>query len=74
MTTKNLNQRQMQWAEFLSRFNFCITYCLGYKAVLPDALSRLPGYKPYPDTLDYRLQNRKRALLPPNKFDPSLLE
>ncbi len=26
MTTKDLNQRQMRWAEFLSRFNFRITY------------------------------------------------
>jgi hypothetical protein len=74
MTTKNLNQRQMRWAEFLSRFNFRITYRPGHKAVLPDALSRLPGHKPHPDAPDDRLQNRKRALLPPNKFDPSLLE
>ena len=39
-TTKQLNQRQTRWSEFLSGFNFRITYRPGNKAVRPDALSR----------------------------------
>src|SRR5204863_9572831 len=31
MTTKQLNQRQVRWAEFLSQFNFVITYRPGTK-------------------------------------------
>jgi hypothetical protein len=39
MSTKQLNQCQVRWAEFLSQFNFVIMYRPGSKAVLPDALS-----------------------------------
>lgn len=73
MTTKQLNQRQVRWAEFLSGFNFVITYRPGIKATVPDALSRLPGLKPK-DASDERLQHRKQILIPHNKIDPSILE
>jgi len=73
MTTKDLNQRQMRWAEFLSRFNFRITYQPGKKALLPDALSRLPGSQPLGEN-DERLAHRRRALLPPEKFNPIVLD
>ena len=62
----------MRWAEFLSRFNFRITYRPGRKAILPDALSRLPGVKL--SHTDDRLGNRCWTLLPMDHFDPSLLK
>ena len=71
-TTKVLNQRQVRWSEFLSRFNFRITYRPGAKATIPDALSRKWEDRPAKaDTdKDDRLQNRHRILLP---FDPQVL-
>ncbi|KAH7478801.1 Transposon Tf2-9 polyprotein [Fusarium oxysporum f. sp. matthiolae] len=45
-TTKLLNRRQARWSEFLSRFNFQITYRPGKQGVKPDALTRsLPAYE-----------------------------
>lgn len=73
MTTKQLNQRQVRWSEFLSQFNFTITYRPGTKATIPDALSRLPGLKPK-NASDERLLHRKRILIPHDKVDPSILE
>lgn len=66
LTAKKLNQRQVGWSEFLSQFNFIISYRPGSKALLPDTLSRLPGLKPI-DPLDERLQQRFRALIPSHK-------
>ncbi|KAG0160247.1 hypothetical protein PDIDSM_7774 [Penicillium digitatum] len=39
-TTKLLNRRQARWSEFLSRFNFKITYRPGKQGAKPDALTR----------------------------------
>lgn len=39
-TTKLLNRRQARWSEFLSRFNFKISYRPGKQGVKPDALTR----------------------------------
>jgi reverse transcriptase-like protein len=36
MTTKLLNQRQIRWSEFLSRFNFRIVYRPGVQGGKPD--------------------------------------
>lgn len=38
--TKLLNRRQARWSEFLSRFNFKITYRPGKQGAKPDALTR----------------------------------
>jgi hypothetical protein len=73
MTTKQLNQRQVRWAEFLSQFNFIITYRPGNKAILPDALSRLPGSRPA-DASDERLRHRSQILIPHEKVDPAILD
>ena len=73
ITTKQLNQRQVRWAEFLSQFNFVITYRPGSKATLPDALSRLPGMRPK-DADDERLRHRAQVVIPPQKVDPTILE
>lgn len=40
-TQKNLNQRQMRWLDFMSRFDFKIVYIEGTENILADALSRM---------------------------------
>jgi hypothetical protein len=73
MTTKQLNQRQVRWAEFLSQFNFIITYRPNNKATLPDTLSRLPGSTPVGLDND-RLRHRHRIMIPHEKINPTILE
>ena len=41
MTTKQLNRHQTRWAEFLSEFNFKISYRPGREGEKPDTLTRL---------------------------------
>ena len=43
MSTKLLNRRQARWFEFLSRFDFKITYRPGKAGAKPDALTRRSG-------------------------------
>ena len=62
MTTKELNQRQVRWAEHLAGFHFKISFRPGKAADRPDALSRL-GVAPA-DTEDERLAYKRFALLP----------
>ncbi|MBW0557335.1 hypothetical protein O181_097050 [Austropuccinia psidii MF-1] len=40
MSSKVLSHRQARWAEFRPEFHFSITYCPGFLATLPNALSR----------------------------------
>ncbi|MBW0461690.1 hypothetical protein O181_001405 [Austropuccinia psidii MF-1] len=47
MSSKILTRHQARWAEFLSEFNFSITYRPGRLATLPDALSHWDNV--YPD-------------------------
>ena len=42
MTTKQLNRRQARWAEFLSKFNFKISYRPRNEGEKPDVLTRQP--------------------------------
>ena len=46
MSTKLLNRRQARWSEFLSRFNFRITYRPVKLGGKPDALTRGSGDLP----------------------------
>ena len=46
MTIKQLNRRQARWAEFLSKFNFRISYRPGKEGEKPDTLTRLSQDKP----------------------------
>ena len=46
MTTKVLTPRQVRWANFLSQFNFIISYRPGKKNGKADYLSRMPGVMP----------------------------
>jgi hypothetical protein len=71
-TTKELTQRHMRWSEFLSRFNFRITYKPGSTNIRPDSLSRKPEHRPQSGD-DDRLVNRRRPVIPPTKFDPDYL-
>ena len=43
MSTKKLTPRQVKWAEFLSEFNFVISYQSGKKNDKADALTRKPN-------------------------------
>ncbi|CRL31343.1 RNA-directed DNA polymerase (reverse transcriptase) [Penicillium camemberti] len=40
MTTRQMNQRQARWSEFLSQFHFVIKYRPGKKNIVADVLSR----------------------------------
>lgn len=45
-TNKQLNRRQIRWAETLADFNFSIRYRPGTKGGKPDSLTRRPDYHP----------------------------
>jgi len=42
---QHLNQRQIRWSLFLSKFDYRIAFRSGAKSAKPDALSRRPDYK-----------------------------
>ncbi|KAF7572881.1 hypothetical protein PtrM4_077860 [Pyrenophora tritici-repentis] len=71
MTTKRLNRRQARWAEFLSEFNFNITYRPGKQGTKPDALTRRPGDLPE-DADDDRRQHQWQIVIKPYQVDPAL--
>ncbi|KAK7570621.1 hypothetical protein V3481_007378 [Fusarium oxysporum f. sp. vasinfectum] len=60
-TTKLLNRRQARWSEFLSRFNFKITYRPGKQGVKPDALTRRS--EDLPKEGDERLAHQSQIVL-----------
>ena len=64
MTTKNLNQRQARWAEYLSRFDFKIYYRPGRLGTKPDALIRRSGDLPLEENPRITFQNQ--VLLKPH--------
>ena len=66
MTSKKLNARQARWAEYLSRFDFKITYRPGCENRAADAFSRKA-----PST-DHDAV-RTLTLLPPSRFTPEAL-
>jgi transposase InsO family protein len=68
MTTKQLTHRQTRWAEYLSRFDFKITYRPGKQGQKPDALTRRTQDLPA-NSSDERIANRLRILLPPERFE-----
>src|ERR1035437_10120762 len=70
MTTKLLSRRQARWLEFLSRFNFKITYRPGKSGGKPDALTRRSGDLPREG--DSRLQHQNQTLLKPWNLDPGM--
>ncbi|KAG0152773.1 hypothetical protein PDIDSM_2578 [Penicillium digitatum] len=60
-TTKLLNRRQARWSEFLSRFNFKITYRPGKQGAKPDALTRRS--EDIPKEGDERLAHQSQTVL-----------
>lgn len=69
MTTKLLNRRQARWSEFLSRFDFVITYRPGKQGGKPDALTRRPGDRPTQDD-DERNLHQHQVLLKSHNLPP----
>jgi hypothetical protein len=66
-TTKLLNRRQARWSEFLSRFNFQITYRPGKLGAKPDALTRRS--EDLPKEGDERLQHQSQVVLKKENFE-----
>jgi hypothetical protein len=65
-TQRRLNERQMCWADILSRYNFTLQYRPGKLADRPDALSRRE--QDMPAEGDKRLEFRNVRLLDPEEF------
>ena len=71
MTTKQLNRRQIRWAEFLSEFNFKIMYRPGKQGKKPDALTRRA--QDLPKNLDDpRKQHQYQTLLQEENLDEDI--
>ena len=68
MCTKKLTPRQVRWAEFLSEFNFVISYQSGKKNNKADALTRKSN-KQLTDNENKQRKHSVRVLLPPNRID-----
>ena len=68
MTSKKLNRRQARWAEFLSEFNFKITYRPGKMGAKPDSLTRRQGDIPE-DMEDVRNQFQNQTILKEYNLD-----
>ena len=66
MTTKLLSRRQARWSEFLSRFNFKITYRPGTMNRRADALTRQSNKKADPAKEDRRAYQWQTVLKPEN--------
>ena len=60
---QQLNKRQIQWSQELTRYNYQIKYRQGKKAVLPNTLSRRDQDMPR-ETNNDRLQAQFRQLIP----------
>ena len=70
MTTRQLNRRQARWAEFLSEFNFQISYRPGRGGEKPDVLTRRSQ-----DMLkDSRQQHQFQTLLKADQLDDDVKE
>ena len=68
MTTKKLTPQQVRWAEFLSEFNFVISYQSGKKNDKADILTRKPNKQPTNNENKW-CKHSVCVLLPPNRID-----
>ena len=71
MTTKQLNRQQARWAEFLSEFNFKISYRPGKKGEKPDTLTELAQDRPKKFD-NSRQQHQFQTLLKADQLDNNL--
>ena len=71
MTAKQLSRRQARWSEFLSRFNFNITYRPGPLNGKADALTRRSGDLP-PKGGDKRTRHQFQTILKPHNLSESV--
>ena len=65
-TARVLNQRQARCTQFLTHFDFKITYCLGKQEGKADALSRRSYVAPRPGDLAF--DNKKQVILGPTRL------
>ena len=73
MSTKQLSRRQARWSEFLSRFNYHITYRPGKAGGKPDALNRRSGdLLKEGDTQDPRHLYQHQTVLRSHVLDPRI--
>jgi len=72
MTTKRLSRRQARWSEFLSRFDFRLTYRPGAQGGKPDALTRRSSDLPQGED-DERHQHQHQTVLKPHNVSPGML-
>ena len=73
MTTKQLSRRQSRWNEFLSRFNFKISYRPGRHGGKPDALTRRSGDLPQGGE-DERIRHQNQTILKPQYLSPEVAD
>lgn len=71
MTTKRLSRRQARWSEFLSRFDFKLTYRPGAQGGKPDALTRRSSDLPQGDE-DDRHRHQHQTVLKPYNLSPGM--
>jgi len=67
MSTKLLNRRQARWSEFLSRFDFKITYRPGKQGIKADSLTRRS--EDLPRGGDQRLIHQSQVVLKPKNLE-----
>ena len=67
MSTKHMNRRRAHWSEFLSRFDFKISFRPGKQGGKPDALTRRSG--DLPGEGDERLEQQSQVILKKENLD-----
>jgi Retroviral aspartyl protease./Reverse transcriptase (RNA-dependent DNA polymerase). len=71
MTTKRLSRRQARWSEYLSRFDFQLTYRPGTQGGKPDALTRRSSDMPQLED-DERLRYQEQTILKSHNISPGM--
>ncbi|KAI0997952.1 hypothetical protein K3495_g10241 [Podosphaera aphanis] len=71
-TRRKLTERQIPWAEFMSRFRYMLQFRKGSESERPDSLSRRDQDKPQEG--DARLLSRERQALKPINIDKICVE
>ena len=71
MTTKQLSRCQVRWSEFLSRFDFTITYRPGKQGEKPNALTQRSGDLPSEEGGE-RLRYQRQAVLKAHNLAPGI--